>query len=210
MDLNFIKQKFKDRQVCPNGNYKLFSVFVPIVKVEDQLELLFQVRSKNLKHQPSEICFPGGKLEKNESFSQCAIRETCEELNISENQLSIITPLDYLVLPYDFIIYPFLGTLSKNVSDIQFNSDEVADIFTVPIDFFIKSNPLLHHVDFCAHMHENFPFHMIPQGRDYKWRKGKYPVLFYEYKDHIIWGMTARIIHNFIHIIANHPFPNEE
>ncbi|TCO68294.1 NUDIX hydrolase [Marinisporobacter balticus] len=202
MDLNSIQTKIKNRKAIPEGKYTCFSVLVPIVKVKDQLQLLFEVRSEDLKTQPNEICFPGGKLEKNESTKQCAIRETCEELNISPDHIEIMGPLDFLVLPYNLILYPFLGTISgMNTSDILFNRDEVSNIFTVPIDFFIKNKPTKYYIDLNASMPNNFPFSMIPSGKSYHWRTGEYPVLFYQYKNYVIWGLTARIIKNFVNIM---------
>ncbi|QEK12861.1 CoA pyrophosphatase [Crassaminicella thermophila] len=204
MNLNMIQSKFQSRNSSPEGEYERFSVLVPIVKVKDQLELLFEVRSKSLKVQPREICFPGGKLEKNESIKQCAIRETCEELNISPEKIQIFGPLDFLVLPYNLILYPFLGTISNiNIHNISFNKDEVSEIFTVPIDFFIKNKPQEHHIYLNANIPEDFPYHLIPSGKNYSWKTGKYPVLFYKYKNYVIWGITARIIKNLISIIKD-------
>lgn len=204
MNLNFIQSKLEGRISTPEGKYSLFSVLAPIVNVKDKLELLFEVRSEDLKTQPKEICFPGGKLEKDESIEECAIRETCEELNVSKDNIQIISPLDFLVLPYNLILYPFLGTISQiNIEDIQFNKDEVSNIFTVPIDFFIENQPTEYYIDLNTHMPNDFPFSMIPSGKDYHWRTGKYPVLFYQYKDYIIWGMTARIIKNLVDILKD-------
>ncbi|WP_053955983.1 NUDIX hydrolase [Inediibacterium massiliense] len=202
MNIDNIKQKIKERQATPEGKYDIFSVLVPIIKVKDELELLFEVRSENLSIQPREICFPGGKLEQNESPYECAIRETCEELNVSPTNICILGDLDFLVLPYNLILYPFLGTL-KNIpiEKIHFNKDEVSKIFTVPLNFFIENKPILHYVDLHAQMPNDFPFHMIPSGKDYKWRTGKYPVLFYFYNEYVIWGMTARIIKNLVDIL---------
>ncbi|QXM06415.1 NUDIX hydrolase [Crassaminicella indica] len=204
MNFPAIQEFFQNRQAKPEGNYERFSVLVPIVKVKDQLELLFEIRSDHLKVQPKEICFPGGKIEKNESEKMCAIRETCEELNISSDHIKIFGSLDFLVLPYNIILYPFLGSISSiDPKKIQFNKDEVSEVFTVPIDFFMENEPQKHFIYLNAHIPETFPFHMIPSGKNYNWRTGKYPVLFYKYKEYVIWGMTARIIKNFVDIIKS-------
>jgi hypothetical protein len=42
---------------------------------------------------------------------------------------------------------------------------------------------------------------MIQNGKNYKWKVGKLPELFYEYNGHIIWGMTARIVKNLVNIL---------
>ncbi|MCT4605981.1 MAG: CoA pyrophosphatase [Marinisporobacter sp.] len=199
MRLDTIQKIFKHKQCNPEGKYEKFSVLVPIVKVKEELELLFEVRSSNLKVQPKEICFPGGKMENNESKEMCAIRETCEELNISSDHIEIFSPLDFLVLPYNIILYPFLGSISQiHLNNLDFNKDEVAEIFTVPLSFFLENEPSKHYINLEAHIPDSFPFHMIPSGKDYHWRTGKYPVLFYEYNGYAIWGITARIVKNFV------------
>ena len=50
---------------------------------------------------------------------------------------------------------------------------------------------------------DDFPFENIINGENYKFREGSYRVLFYKYKDYVIWGMTARILENFLNKIKN-------
>ncbi len=202
MTCKHLKSIFKNRVSSPEGRYNRFAVLAPIVKIQDKLKLLFEVRSKHLKNQPTEICFPGGKMEDGESPADCAIRETCEELNILPNQIEIFGPLDYLVMPYNIILYPFLGDINSIfIESISFNKDEVSDIFTVPLDYFINNPPLKRFVYLKTDVPEDFPFHMIQNGKNYNWKTGKRPILFYSYKDRIIWGITARIIKNLVNIL---------
>ena len=42
-------------------------------------------------------------------------------------------------------------------------------------------------------VNEEFPYSLLPNGKDYNWRRGKHLVLFYKYMDYIIWGFTARM-----------------
>ena len=48
---------------------------------------------------------------------------------------------------------------------------------------------------------EPFPYEMIPQGREYRWREGRYDVMFYQYQDLIIWGMTAKMMKSCVDIL---------
>lgn len=201
MNINIIKDTFNTRVPQREGKFKEFSVLVPLITVKNQLHLLFEVRSENLKTQPREICFPGGKRELNETPMECAVRETCEELNISSDHIKIFGPLDYLVLPYNLILYPFMGSLNIKIESIKYSTDEVSDIFSVPIDFFIENPPLSHFIEIQTQTGDDFPYHLVENGEDYHWRTGKYPVYFYTYKDHVIWGMTARIIKNLVDIL---------
>ncbi|MBF8983323.1 CoA pyrophosphatase [Lutibacter sp. B2] len=204
MNIENIKSKIKNRKSKLEGKYNRFSVLVPIVKVNGELELLLEVRSETLSVQPNEICFPGGKLENNESPYECAIRETCEELNVSPNDIEVFGELDYLVLPSNLILYPYLGKINCNVEDIKFSKDEVSTIFTVPLKHFINHPALEHSIDLKVHMGEDFPYHLIQDGINYNWRTGKYPVLFYKYNDYIIWGITARIIKNLVELLKTY------
>ncbi len=203
MNLNHIVNKVNGRKGKPQGVYHDFAVLLPLIYTDQGLKILFEVRSENLNRQPGEICFPGGKVEPNETFLQTAIRETCEELNISKENLEVIGELDYLVTPYNLIIYPYIGVIKGlKYEDIKYNTDEVSEIFLMDLDFALNTKPDVHQVDLLASPKDNFPYDLIIQGREYKWRVGKYPVPFYVYKDKIIWGFTARVLMNFVGIIS--------
>lgn len=202
MQLDNIYNKLKSRKPVPEGNYKSYGVLIPLIYVNDNIHLLFEVRSESLKTQPGEICFPGGKIEENESPLQSAIRETCEELNIKESDIEIIGQTDYIVTPFNLIIYPFVGFIKNiDIKNINFNLDEVGSIFTVPMDFFVNNSPEKYFVKNNLEMSQDFPFEKIQNGKVYNFRSGKYPISFYEYDKHIIWGITARIINNVMNIL---------
>jgi len=202
MHLENIYNSFKSRLPKPEGIYKSYAVLIPIVSVNDEIHLLFEVRSEELNTQPGEICFPGGGIEENEYPIESAIRETCEELRIDVSNIEIVGEADYIITPFNIILYPFVGILNNiNVENIDYNRDEVGSIFTVPLDFFIKNDPETHFVKTKLDVSDKFPFSKIENGKVYNFRTGKYPIHFYEYKQHVIWGMTARIIKNFVHIL---------
>ena len=43
------------------------AVMIALIEQNGRYEILFEVRSSHLKHQPGEICFPGGVREPGES-----------------------------------------------------------------------------------------------------------------------------------------------
>lgn len=62
------------------------AVLVPIVKADGELHLLYEVRSAELKWQPCDISFPGGKIEAGDMSPQAAaVREAMEELYLKKN-----------------------------------------------------------------------------------------------------------------------------
>ncbi|SHI06959.1 NUDIX hydrolase [Sporanaerobacter acetigenes] len=204
MNFDMIREKFHRRVSKPLDVKDNYAVLVPLIKKDGKIELLYEIRAENLKNQPGEISFPGGKVEIGENFKEAAARETCEELNICKENIEVIGHLDYLVSYSNISIYPFLGILhDTNFEDIKYSEDEVSSIFTVPFKFFMENEPKVYYIDLETSIGEKFPYEKIPGGKNYDWKQGKYSVYFYEYKKYTIWGMTAKITKNFIDIIKS-------
>jgi len=191
-----IKLSKKDNSISDSNNCTKSSVLIPIIEKEDGLSLLYEIRSENLKKQPNEICFPGGRIEPGEAKDVAAKRETAEELLLKPENIEILGPSDILVTPFNTIIYPYIGIL-KGYNG-TFNNDEVKEVFTVPLSFLLSHEPKCHYIDVNLKPREDFPYDMIQNGKKYKWGKGKYPVYFYLFENKIIWGITARITYDFI------------
>ena len=187
-----------------------YSVLVPIVStassspknLQDLIHhgsLLFEVRSKTLARQPGEICFPGGRIEADESKLQAAIRETSEELLLAPENIMVLGALDTIVTPFNSIIYSYCALLSEYKG--TYNKTEVCETFMVPLSYFYNTKPLQSTVRVELKPDTDFPYHLIQNGSDYTWAEGHYPVYFYLYNDRIIWGITARIISSFVEAI---------
>jgi 8-oxo-dGTP pyrophosphatase MutT (NUDIX family) len=174
------------------SRFRKYAVLAPIVETADGKCLLFEKRSARLRRQPGEICFPGGKLEPGEEPLRCALRETTEELCVEERQIDVLGPGDIFVSPFNIIIYPFIGVL-KEYRD-TYNPDEVAEVLAVPIDFFLKNPPETYGSTIVNRLPQDFPYERIPGGANYPWASGSYDVLFYQYRQEIIWGITAYIV----------------
>ncbi|WP_330616435.1 NUDIX hydrolase [Terrisporobacter sp.] len=199
-----IINKFKNYIPYINGHQKMkkSAVLIPLVKVGNSYSILFELRSKTMKTQPGEISFPGGKIEEKETPKEACIRETCEELGITQNNIEIISPLDIYVSPSNLIIHPYLGIL-KDINNININKDEVDHTFIVPIDYLLDYKADYYTNDVKVIPNKNFPYEKIPHKENYKFAEGNYPVWFYEYNNYVIWGITARILENFLTFIKN-------
>ena len=184
------------------NNY--FSVLLPLIYIEDELHILFQVRSLQLNSQPGEICFPGGRIEAMELPLESAIRETIEELNLSENQIEVLGELDTLTTPFNTVLYSFCGLLKgiSDIRDIQYNQQEVDSIFTVPVKTLLDFEPISYPLAIRFESGEDFPYSLIDNGKNYKWKTGTYPVYFFHYKEYVIWGLTAKILTHFLEILS--------
>ncbi|MEN3042517.1 MAG: CoA pyrophosphatase [Fervidobacterium sp.] len=175
------------------GEYNYYAVCAPIY----QDKLIFEVRSPYVT-QPLEVSFPGGRIENGESPYMAAVRELKEEINV--DILRKISDIEPIVTPFNTVVFSYvveIGTL-----DFKINKFEVSEVFAVPINFFAepfkKST-----VDIILQPPDDFPYDLIPNGRNYPWKKGRYDVIFYKWNDHIIWGITARIAKRAYEILKN-------
>jgi coenzyme A diphosphatase NUDT7 len=176
------------------------AVLVPLIWEKDQLSVLFEVRSPHLSWQPGEICFPGGRIDLVDSSPlAAAVRETTEELGLEAEQIQVLGPLHEVVSPIGVRLHPFVGYLT-DVQSMNVNPDEVAEVFAVPLDFLLATEPIIGHMQRYTKPLADFPFHLLP-GYSEEWKKRtKYQLLFYQYGQYVIWGLTAQVLHNFLEI----------
>lgn len=203
MQIKQILNQLKDRTPALMGHqyFKRSSVLIPLLEINGETHILFEVRSMNLRTQPGDICFPGGRVDpEDRDPAHTAIRETMEELGMEEQDISAPIPLDYIVNDLGRIIYPFISKL-ENIEKICPNPDEVDHIFTVPLSFFLENAPEKYKVHLEIQPEDNFPYHLIVGGEDYEWRIRALEELFYQYNDKTIWGLTAKILTHFVSLI---------
>lgn len=195
-----IGEKLARRRVKIQNETDFFAaaVVLPLLNHDGELSVLFEVRAAQLAWQPGEICFPGGRIESGDAEPEhAAVRETCEELLLPPGGLRLLGPLDYLVSPIGVIIYPFAGFIDDPAA-IKPNPGEVAAVFTVPLRFFLETEPLTAQMEVATRPLPGFPAELVAAGYPSDWRRrAAYPVLIYRYGERVIWGLTARIMHGF-------------
>lgn len=204
-EVKHIISQLANRKIHILGQEQMLNaaVLVPLIQKNNEFNLLFQVRSHEMKHQPGDVCFPGGRIDRADKDEQAtAIRETCEELGLTAQDINVIAPLDIFVTPFSRIVYPFVGEV-KETSNIKPNPEEVAEVFYVPLTYFLTVEPKRYDVPLQPQPEHDFPYHLIHKGKDYQWRSASIPEYFYEYNDYVIWGMTARIIVHFVDLLRN-------
>lgn len=194
------KVKKHEPSILGKEHYRKYSVLIPLVEKEGEVHLLFEIRSKDMRSQPGDVCFPGGKVDQTDSSKQyTALRETSEELGVNMTHVDDVFPLGCLVME-GRMIYPFVGTFSAYDS-IDINQNEVDAVFTVPLSYFLKATPKKYPVYFKAEPSDDFPYELIQGGKEYQWKQQQIDELFYEYDNYVIWGLTANIIAHFITIL---------
>lgn len=203
MDLESILNKLKDHKPSLYKKEKLrkYAVLLPLLEKNGEIHLLFEVRAMTLRSQPGDVCFPGGGVEEIDfDEKDAAIRETTEELGVAAEDLTEVYPLDYMMMSPELLIYPFVGRLDHKAKLVP-NKAEVEEVFSIPLRFFLETEPLKYEISLEAIPKDDFPFHLIVGGENYDWRHRTVNQYFYKYEDYVIWGLTANIILNFLSFI---------
>lgn len=206
--LEEIRKRIEQYDPKPIGRQREFAVFLPLIRVEGKLHILFEKRSQ-IVSQPGETSFPGGAVEKGETYKEAAIRETQEELNLDSDQIVVYGEIDFIATQ-SHIIHCFVGELVNcELETIQPN-EEVELLFTVPLTYFINQHPEYHSIDLRVEHKEDFPFDLISNGSEHKWSPRKQTIPFYRIKDQFLWGFTAQFTHRFIELIQDDHVMNRE
>lgn len=176
------------------------AILIPLVLIEGEWHIVFEVRSFTMRKQPGDISFPGGRMDETDpSPLVAALRETHEELGINPKTVEIVGALSPYVASSSFVIYPFVGTI--DFDSIMLNKEEVEEVFTVPIQWLLDYEPYSHRVSVQPVPSPDFPFEKIMNGTQYKWTERTIEEWFYDYQRYTIWGLTARILKHFIETI---------
>lgn len=178
------------------------AVCIPLLKNTDGgYDVLFEVRAATIAHQPGDVCLPGGMVEEGEDPRNAALRELQEELLLSEEQICYLGAMDKLYTGSHLIMYSF----AVEVTEYQntFNPAEVAEVFTVPLEFFLHTDPECYVIRAKVEPGEDFPYELICGGREYRWRSRKEEVCFYQYEGHVIWGLTAKLMRAFADVVRD-------
>jgi 8-oxo-dGTP pyrophosphatase MutT (NUDIX family) len=184
------------------------AVLLPLVERDGKICILFEKRSHTLQHQPGEICFPGGMKDPDDPQAlDTAIRETCEELGITPDNIEVIGELDTLITPSSLIMRSFVARI-KNSNLIEINRAEVEKVFMIPLDFLLQYGPKEHVLSLKPDFPDDFPLQLIPHGANYPFRLNRLQQYFYLWEGEVIWGLTARILHHFIELLKENEQSN--
>lgn len=200
MDLEKMKNGLNQNQPLFIGEDTAmrFAVLIPLVQVNEEWHVLFEVRSLTMRKQPGDISFPGGRIDPTDATpADAAIRETHEELGVNPARIRILGQMSAFIPNSSYVVYPFVGIIDDHLTH-QINKEEVEKVFTVPVKWLLNHQPYKHLVPMQPMPLTDFPYDKIANGNQYQWRAREIEEWFYDYEQYTIWGLTARILKHFI------------
>lgn len=202
MKIEKLEQILKTHTPGLMDSRRAYAVLVPLVEREGGYDVLYEVRASTLRRQPGEVCFPGGRMEGNETPEECALRETWEELGIPPERVRLLGRLDFIAHRANFIMWPVLGVVDSRAffPRLHPNPAEVEEFFLVPLSHLLETEPVEYEYELIPTPAENFPYELIGIPRDYKWQHGSENVPVYPWQGRAIWGLTGRITRNLVQI----------
>lgn len=191
-------------EVINYEEFKHSAIFLPLLDVDGKCSLLFEKRTLDIP-QGGEICFPGGRVEPNETQDPLitAIRETSEELGISVDKIKIISRLPRLITPDGKLIDAFIGRINNiDFSDLVINPGEVERVFTIPLSSLKKLEFQQYQINSTNYSGDSSTAHLLlpveklglPLRYQGSWGKKSYSVYYTEWQNEKIWGLTARYL----------------
>jgi 8-oxo-dGTP pyrophosphatase MutT (NUDIX family) len=158
------------------------AVLIPVVG-RDEPVLIFTVRTDTLPSHKGQISFPGGSIDPTDVSAQhTALRETNEEIGIEPATVAIVGELDtFPTYVTGYNVTPVVGFIEQRPEVVP-NPAEVAEVLWVPLaelNETIRSEPGFIHGG------------------------STYPTEAWVWNDHVIWGVTARIIRLFLARLAD-------
>lgn len=164
-------------RILTDGFTREAAVLMPIFEWDNEPHFLLTQRTEEVQTHKGQISFPGGMREGGEDLVKTALRETFEEVGIHEEKIEILGRFhDYMSIT-GYRVTPFAGFIHGPFTTKP-QIREVAEVLQVPIRIFLDPSRLRIEKGIHDHYEPN--------------------VYFYSYGTHQIWGLTARIIKEFL------------
>jgi 8-oxo-dGTP pyrophosphatase MutT (NUDIX family) len=163
--------------------FRQAAVLLPLYEKEDEPHLLLVKRTETVPTHKGEISFPGGGFEEADGdLLATALREAEEETGLRPENVEILGALDdALTVSSQHRVRPFVGFVPY---PYPFHPDpfEIERLIQLPIRALLAGAPF----------------------REEIWVREEQPrtIYFYEHDGDTIWGLTARILKQFVEAVG--------
>lgn len=164
--------------IAGNG-HKPAAVLIPIQERQDGDYLVLTQRGDHLPTHKGQIAFPGGRVDVGDKdIFHTALRESEEEIGINPEQVKILGRLDEFTAGYGLVVTPVVGVIPA-YCDFRMDPRETTAVASVPIRSLMARRNFSLDDRLSAGGHPSYHFYV--NGWD-------------------VWGVTARIIVQFLEL----------
>jgi 8-oxo-dGTP pyrophosphatase MutT (NUDIX family) len=159
------------------------SVLILLYPCAGRLYFVLTRRTEMVQSHKGQISLPGGAREGDESLAQTALRETCEELGVPQNDIEVLGGLSTIYIPHsNYCIYPFVA---YRPDPPVFYADpvEVAEVLEVPLALLL--DPAIRRVEYWSTPDFDSP-RRVP---------------FFSIHGQVVWGATAMILSELVSVL---------
>lgn len=153
------------------------AILLPVLQGSEP-SLVLTRRAMHMNSHAGEVAFPGGRCEPDDlHLAMTALRESEEEVALPCDSVEVIGGLRPARSKAGLLVQPVVG-LVHGTPALVGNPDEIDSVFQVPLRYFLESEP----------------------ARDHRinYRGIDLVVPCYRYQDYVIWGLTARVVVDFL------------
>ena len=165
------------------------AVLAALFEERGEARLVLTRRSSGMRTHRGEVSFPGGRLDEGEEPPAAALREAQEEVGLDPSLVTMsgwIHPV--LTMVSGSLIMPVVATLAARPHLVP-SPQEVERVFDVSLAEL--ADPAIFHEE-----RWRIPGRTIPGTDD-----DSFAVWFFEVSGELIWGATARMIHELLSIV---------
>lgn len=117
------------------------AVLIAITDSASNPEIIYTRRADHLNSHSGQVSFPGGRWEPgDEHLTETALRESYEEICLDPDLVQIKGCLPPRISVNKLDVHPFVAQVPASV-ELSASFEEIADIFKVPVRYFMESKP---------------------------------------------------------------------
>lgn len=167
-------------QRIAGNTYKRAAVLVPIQERPDGDRLVLTKRADGLPTHQGQIAFPGGRVDPADADEiATALRESHEEIGLAPSEVRVLGTLDQMTAGYGYVVTPVVGVIPPRF-EFRLDPRETAAVASVPIDSLMQAGHFV-----------------VGDGLS----PGGYPSYHFYVNGWDVWGVTARIIAQFLELV---------
>jgi len=167
-------------EIVAGSGLKPAAVLIPIQERSDGEYIVLTKRGDNMPTHKGQIAFPGGRVHAGDAdLVATALRESHEEIGVVPEHVRVLGRLDEFTAGYGIVVTPVVGVIPPQY-DFLLDPAETSEIASLPVRSLMAPGTYVKNAHLSPGGHPSYHFY-VDNGWD-------------------IWGVTARILVQFLEL----------